>query len=169
VAKERQPDAPRKMAERVMADFQALGALVGSQSQAVLEAELTRHQMKAVLAIGEGGTLSVGALAHRLDISLPTASQLVERLVTAGVVERAADPSDRRVVLCGLTDRGADIHREVTQVMPARLSDWLVRLDVEELESLHRGLGALVALARVQTPVPTQQEGGGGADAGRAN
>lgn len=143
-----------------MADFQVLGTLVGSQSQAVLQTDLTRHQMKAVLAVGEGRTLSVGALAHRLDISLPTASQLVERLVTAGVVERAADPSDRRVVLCRLTARGDALREEVTQVMPARLSDWLVRLPVDELEALHRGLGALVALARVESPVRPEKEGG---------
>lgn len=148
--------AASDLATSVMADFEALGALMHSQAEAALAIDLTRHQMKALVAIGRDGPLPVGAVAHHLEVSLPTASQLVERLVAAGVVERAPDPNDRRVVLCRLTVKGEDIHDQVTRVMPTRVAQWLTRIDAERLRELHSGLEALVVVVREET----RREGG---------
>ncbi|KAB7839558.1 MarR family winged helix-turn-helix transcriptional regulator [Streptomyces mobaraensis] len=50
------------------------------------------------------GPLSVGEIARRLHVSLPTASELVGGLHRAGVVERTEDPANRRRVLVSLAE-----------------------------------------------------------------
>ncbi|MGK5629994.1 MarR family winged helix-turn-helix transcriptional regulator [Streptomyces sp. URMC 123] len=48
--------------------------------------------------------LTVGEIAQRLQVSLPTASELVGGLSRAGIVERAEDPANRRRVLVSLAE-----------------------------------------------------------------
>src|ERR1700746_3127222 len=46
-----------------------------------------------------GGPLTVGELASRLDLTLPTVSGVLADLDRAGLVERRPDPADRRRTL----------------------------------------------------------------------
>jgi DNA-binding MarR family transcriptional regulator len=61
-----------------------------------------------------GGPLTVGELASRLGLTLPTVSGVLADLDRAGLVERRADPADRR--------------RTIVQVIPgqeALIGQWL--------------------------------------------
>ena len=61
-----------------------------------------------------GGPLTVGALAARLDLTLPTVSNILADLGRAGFVTRSADPADRR--------------RTIVEITPARqalIEGWL--------------------------------------------
>ncbi|MEU1814937.1 MarR family transcriptional regulator [Streptomyces roseifaciens] len=51
-----------------------------------------------------GQPLTVSEIARRLQVSLPTASDLVGGLSRAGIVERAEDPANRRRVLVSLAE-----------------------------------------------------------------
>ncbi|MHB8218780.1 MAG: MarR family winged helix-turn-helix transcriptional regulator [Acidimicrobiales bacterium] len=65
-----------------------------------LTAELgsvTLHQLEAVRLVQPDG-LMMSQLAEALDISESAATALVDRLVRHGLIERAEDPEDRRVV-----------------------------------------------------------------------
>jgi DNA-binding MarR family transcriptional regulator len=53
--------------------------------------------------------LPTGQLAEAAGIAGPTATRMLDGLVTAGRVERATDPGDRRCVVVGLTDQGRDM------------------------------------------------------------
>ena len=60
------------------------------------------------------GPLTVGELASRLDLTLPTVSGVLADLDRAGMVERHPDPADRR--------------RTIVQIVPgqaALVGDWL--------------------------------------------
>jgi len=89
--------------------------------------------------------VTVGQVADALKIGLPTASQLVDRLVQAGLAERDADPDDRRRILVHLSKRGQQLHDRLSQG-PQQFRFWLQRMSAEDLEALHRGY---VALARI--------------------
>ncbi|MBZ4321250.1 MarR family winged helix-turn-helix transcriptional regulator [Streptomyces huiliensis] len=69
------------------------------------------------------GPLSVGEIAKRLHVSLPTASELVGGLHRAGVVERAEDPANRRRVLVSL----AEAYREPLETFVVRRGGPLLR------------------------------------------
>lgn len=47
-------------------------------------------------------------LAHRVLITRPTVTRLVDRLVEQGLVERSPDPTDRRAVLVALSPSGRE-------------------------------------------------------------
>ena len=48
-------------------------------------------------------------VSRQLDISKPAATQMVNRLVEHGMVERVSDESDRRVVYIQATEKGLEI------------------------------------------------------------
>lgn len=57
------------------------------------------------------GPMTVGELAARLNLSMPTTSLMVGQLSQHGIAERGRDPGDRRRVLV----RIADVHRPLVQ------------------------------------------------------
>ncbi len=58
------------------------------------------------------GPLSMTQIADLLDVALPNATALVDRVHERGAVERVRDESDRRVVLVRLTRAGkAQLHK----------------------------------------------------------
>lgn len=70
--------------------------------------------------------LTVGELARRMRVSLPTASELVGALDRAGVVERSPDPENRRRVLVSLTPA---FRPAVERLVTARAAPLLRALD----------------------------------------
>ncbi|HET9661225.1 MAG TPA: MarR family transcriptional regulator [Thermomicrobiales bacterium] len=65
---------------------------------------LTLPQVKALIFLYDNGDRSMTELAAGLAVSLPSASELVDRLVDRGLVERMTDLADRRRVLVSLTE-----------------------------------------------------------------
>jgi len=51
----------------------------------------------------------ISGLSEHLDVSSAAASQLVEKLVQAGLLERAEDPRDRRARKVALTPKGREL------------------------------------------------------------
>ena len=122
--------------------FQAVSA---ATAPAWMGLELTMSQMKGLRTLAYHGPVTVSRVADALKIGLPTASQLVDRLVQAGLAERGVDPDDRRRILVRLSKRGHQLHDRLSQG-PQQFRFWLQRMSAEDLEALHRGY---VALARI--------------------
>jgi DNA-binding MarR family transcriptional regulator len=59
------------------------------------------------------GPLRLGDLNRNVLLSQPALSRMVDRLAERGLVERKADPADRRGVLLSLTEAGRDVQREI--------------------------------------------------------
>jgi DNA-binding MarR family transcriptional regulator len=88
--------------------------------------------------------ISMGELRAHLDVPLSTATRTVDWLVKQGIVERIADPDDRRIVRVGLTDRGHAIHRAGSAMIQMRSESLLRHFDPEERETLLRLMEKLV-------------------------
>jgi DNA-binding MarR family transcriptional regulator len=69
---------------------------------------ITIHQLEALGLLDRGG-LRMSELAHELDISEPASTALADRLVRGGLVDRQADPADRRIVRLELSPTGHDL------------------------------------------------------------
>ena len=67
---------------------------------------LTAQQFWLLVGLDEGGSQSLHTLAQRARTDDPTASRVVQSLVTAGLVTSTPDPSDRRRSCLELTARG---------------------------------------------------------------
>ncbi|MDQ3386257.1 MAG: MarR family transcriptional regulator [Actinomycetota bacterium] len=91
-----------------------------------------------------GGPHSVRQLAEVLGVSSPAITQLVDRLVEMGMVERRHHTEDRRVVLVDYVPGMQEIARRI--VGRGRLQlNWVVeRMTLEESEAFVKGLRLLV-------------------------
>jgi len=86
------------------------------------------------------GPHSVGQLAEVLGVSRPAATQLVDKLVEHGMVERHHDPEDRRVVLVDYVPGMREVARRIMESRRRRLAAALEALTDEELRTFLKGL-----------------------------
>ena len=70
------------------------------------ESELSLSQVSTLFRLFHHGPNSVNDLADHLGISMAAVSQLLNQLMDAELILRSEDPSDRRVKLIGLTEKG---------------------------------------------------------------
>lgn len=117
------------------------------QDEAWLHTELSMAQVKALVAIGKDGDPSIGVVAKELNVGLSAASQIVERLVRAGLVERRPHPHDRRITQCVLSVEGDQMLNSF-QRGPRLLRERLESLAPADLERLEQGLAALAKAMR---------------------
>ena len=92
------------------------------------------------------GPLTPSELAKRERVQRPTATRLVARLEELGVLQRAADPSDRRSSLLSVTPAGHALIEAMRGRKTAYLAHRLARLDPEERAALDRAAGILERL-----------------------
>ncbi|MGO6995944.1 MarR family winged helix-turn-helix transcriptional regulator [Rhizobium leguminosarum] len=120
--------ADLRFALRQFMDFSASAA----QSEG-----LPPQQHQALLAIKgqRGDAMTIGMLAERLIIAPHTATELVGRLSDAGLVERHADPADRRRQTVLLTDKAdalltrlSAVHLSEVREMAPKLIELLLEL-----------------------------------------
>jgi DNA-binding MarR family transcriptional regulator len=82
-------------------------------------------------------------------------TQILDRLESAGLVERSADPSDRRKVVVGLTSEGLRTAERANATYRRAREDLLGRISADEIERLdaavHRLLEVLSADGQVRT------------------
>ncbi|MCC6626952.1 MAG: MarR family transcriptional regulator [Chloroflexi bacterium] len=112
--------------------------------------DLSMAQTKVLFVLHHDGPARVSHLADALDVSAPSMTGTLERLVRQGLVERRDDPSDRRLVIIAPTAAGQALVERLQQGRRAQLQAALAHLDLEALAELERGLAALLAAM----PVP---------------
>ena len=106
---------------------------------------LTPAQVKVLLQLGTRRQMTVGEIASALDCSMPAASELVDRLVDAGHLLRASDPSDRRRVLIAATPASQQISAHLCELREAQVRYALHQLEPEERPIFIKSLEALIA------------------------
>lgn len=118
----------------------ALQARLSERVPEEVRAELgvaTLHQLRALLAIHERGSVTMRELSESLRAtSLSAATQMGDRLARLGLVERIHDEQDRRVVRLTLTSRAQDLLDRALAIRREALTEALACLDRTELETL---------------------------------
>lgn len=100
--------------------------------------DLTPTQVAALATIMRFGPLTPSELAAREKIQRPTATRVLSLLEERGLVERTADPSDRRSSLVAVTVAGSGLLDEVRDRKDAFLARRLDTLSQEDLATLDR-------------------------------
>jgi DNA-binding MarR family transcriptional regulator len=90
-------------------------------------------------------------LAVAEGVTQPAMTQLVTRLVRDGLVARAGDRSDGRVVVVRVTDAGRELVRRRRYVRTARLAELLADVSPADRAAI---VAALPALDRLSGPAP---------------
>ncbi len=108
--------------------------------------DLTYNQYKTLLTIADRGECTLGDLARELDVAMSSASQMIERLVGQGVVQREQDAENRRQVNIRLTGKGAALMEELRRGILREYGKVLDKLPEEEQEEL---VASFEAIARI--------------------
>ena len=87
-------------------------------------------------------------VSERFDISAAAASQLVDKLVQAGYLERAEDPSDRRAKLLTLSTKGGELIGQGIEERYRWMDDLAATLSVEDQEKVSEALILLTNAAK---------------------
>jgi DNA-binding MarR family transcriptional regulator len=96
------------------------------------------------------GSCRLTALAAREGVTQPAMTQLIARMEQLGLVARAADPDDGRVVHVQITDAGRDLIAGRRAARADRISGLLAMLTETDREALVAAVPAMNALASVR-------------------
>lgn len=145
--KERLVDGILALADRLFRE------LLPTVPRDLLSLDITMPQMKILLILFVSGPRRMSDIASELDVTLPTATSLIDRLVEKHYVERETQPDDRRVVLCQLADAGEQVVRHIWQTAGKRSRELLQAMDVSKLEMFAEALQAMHETALAERPL----------------
>jgi len=106
-------------------------------------AGLSPSQTAALATIERHGPLTPSELANRERVQRPTVTRVLARLEEAGLVERAADPADRRSWLVSVSAGGRELLDAVRTRKDAYLATRLEALEPEDRDVLDRAAALL--------------------------
>lgn len=96
----------------------------------------TRAQWRVLFSLARVDGPTQSELADMLDVERITLCRMVDRLAEAGLVERRADPADRRVWRLHLTEHAAPVIDELTAIADEMEDRILAPLSAEERATL---------------------------------
>lgn len=94
--------------------------------------QVSSTQLHVLLLLNGEGRLPMSRLAEQLSVSLPNVTGIIERMVERGIVERARDTHDRRVVDVAVTQAGQELLGEIDMIRREQLATVISRLTTEQ-------------------------------------
>lgn len=91
-----------------------------------------------------GAPLTMSELRQRMDVSQAAITYLVDRMIEAGHIRRAADPADRRKTLLRYESQGMDLGRTFFNPLGSHLRAAMADLPDKDLIAAHRVLAAMI-------------------------
>ncbi|CAM5540901.1 hypothetical protein SANTM175S_10852 [Streptomyces antimycoticus] len=117
----------------------------------------------------EGEGLPVGRLAAGAEVSVPTATRMLQQLEAKGVITRRRSPQDERQVLVRLTEEGAERLTAMQTELRARQYEALSQFTPQERRALAAQLHRLTGMISAITPArrePHREQGPPHSDGG---
>jgi DNA-binding MarR family transcriptional regulator len=125
--------------------LQAMYTSIGEKLlEELAESDLTYSQMQALRYLSTHRRVTVGDLAEGLNISYPSATNMVHRLEKKALIRRVANPRDRRQVGLALTDAGREMIQRVDQERRQRFASVLAQMEPSERGAFIEGLSAFI-------------------------
>jgi DNA-binding MarR family transcriptional regulator len=109
---------------------------------------LSMPQISILMQLHHKGPCGMSEVSDRFDISAAAASQLVDKLVHAGYLERTEDPSDRRAKLLSLSAKGEELIQQGTEERYRWMDDLTSKLSTEEQVKVVEALDILTKAAQ---------------------
>ncbi|MEY4500365.1 MAG: hypothetical protein RIS52_255 [Pseudomonadota bacterium] len=98
---------------------------------------VTRPQWRVLTVLRRQEGINQGLLAELLEVEPITACRMVDRLQEAGLVERRADPNDRRAWLLFLTSQAKSLLDSLHPEALEMIDEAMTGLAAEERAQLH--------------------------------
>jgi len=105
----------------------------GETEEEQLCAELSLSQMRTLSTfICENKPLKMSDVAKKLNVTLPTVTQIVDKLVSLNLLERVRNEDDRRLVIVNITEKGKRLVKMAQERRIESFKLWLGKLSIEE-------------------------------------
>jgi DNA-binding MarR family transcriptional regulator len=108
--------------------------------------DLTYNQYKALLTLSDTGPCTLNSMSRNLGVATSSASQMVDRLVTMGLVERNQADRDRRSIVIKASRQGEGLLEKIKENIVMRYQHLFMHLGPSEQANL---AGAIHTLVRI--------------------
>ena len=112
---------------------------------------VTMQQLRVMMILYADGPTRVSVLARKLNVSTPTITGILDRLVRQEFTYRADDPRDRRVVLNALTEKGREVIEHLQPIDSERLGRAIESLSEEERQHIRSAIDTLLSAVEAAT------------------
>lgn len=109
---------------------------------------LSMPQFSILMQLHHKGSFGMSQISEKFDITAAAASQLTEKLVQGGYIERAEDPSDRRAKVLQLTAKGKDLIEAGFKERYKWMDELVSNLKADEREKVVEALTILTEAAK---------------------
>ena len=109
---------------------------------------LSMPQFSILMQLHYKGPCGMSEISERFDVSAAAASQLVDKLVQAGYIERTEDPHDRRAKLLKLSTNGAKLVDDGIQERYRWMDDLASKLSATDQTKVSEALSLLTEAAQ---------------------
>jgi len=111
------PNQSRPALDRALEAFEVLQQrLMAVHAPEFTSVDLTMAQGKLLYVVTASGDLSMSEIAHRLGVTISTASGAVDHLVSVGLLSRIDDPANRRQVRVSVTAFGLETLEQLREL-----------------------------------------------------
>lgn len=154
-AKAKKAEEPQKLSVRAWVRVLAVqkGALAALRDDLEREMTMPRFDLLANVVKSDGQTLA--ALSRSMLVTAGNLTGLVDRAARDGLVERRADPGDRRAWRVHITAKGQKAFREAERRHAAKVKKLFAGLTTTELTTLIHLLDKIRVTLRAPEPPPS--------------
>jgi len=118
---------------------------------------LSMPQFSILMQLHHRGPCGMSGISEGYDITPAATSQLVDKLVQGGLIQRVEDPNDRRAKLLSLTDKGRDLVLQGIQERYRWVDELAGKLSAEERSQISEALNILTSAAQELEAEPIQR------------
>ncbi|MUG73449.1 MarR family winged helix-turn-helix transcriptional regulator [Paenibacillus validus] len=104
----------------------------------LLKQGLPIQQYYMLEVLRDGRQMKSSAIAESLHVTLPAITNLTQKLVSGGYVERILTEADRRVVYVRITEKGLEALKELDDAAAGLVERFWSRLEPAEVDELTR-------------------------------
>ena len=126
-------------------------------SQYAKSTGLSMPQFSIMMQLHHKGPCGLSEISERFEVSPAAASQLAEKLVQSGLVQRDEDPRDRRAKLLNLTKKGSELIQQGIEERYLWMNELAGKLTADERVQISEALDILTRAARELEAEPVQQ------------
>ncbi|HWE91920.1 MAG TPA: MarR family transcriptional regulator [Pseudonocardiaceae bacterium] len=134
---------------------------VSARSIATVEESITLPQFRLLVVLSTQGSIKLIQVAEQLGVAPSTATRMIDRLISAGLVDREINPHSRREVVLSLSPGGRAVVRQVTQRRRRDIARIVARMPERQRQGL---VDALEAFTEAGGEPPASRPDSGGAD-----
>jgi DNA-binding MarR family transcriptional regulator len=109
---------------------------------------LSMPQFSVLMQLHYRGACGMSRISEGYDITPAAASQLVDKLVHSGLIQRVEDPTDRRAKLLSLTEKGAELVQEGIEERYRWVDELSDKLTAEERVQISEALDIMTRVAK---------------------